>query len=91
MCKTVANACSPPRNKLQVSINQPQAVDVLLLPEVGYCCIVRMGSSETLAGALLTEEPDEPTASNLYRSPLSFPVPVKSFERECNPCVSMHS
>ena len=24
------------------------------------------------------------TTSNLYRSPLSFPGPVKSFERECN-------
>jgi hypothetical protein len=44
-----------------------------------------MYSSDTLAGALLTEEPDIPTTSNLYRSPLSFPAPVKSFERECDP------
>ena len=42
-----------------------------------------MLSSQTLANALLTEEPDDPTPSNLYRSPLSYPAPVKSFEREC--------
>ena len=43
-----------------------------------------MSASGTLSGALLavSDTPEEPTVSNLYRSPLSYPV---SFERECNP------
>ena len=52
-------------------------------PSAAAACI--MDAMGSLSGALLTESPEEPTFSNLYRSPLSFPPPVKSFERECNP------